>query len=153
MPLLLAYSADINATPEDIYAVMTDPSRFGEWMPNFVRVDDLSPGVKGVGQSWREVRKMYGQEAGEVFEVTAAEPPRMVEFYCDGTKGASKRGYYRFKYTLTPSGNSTHLACDGEIGMGGGFAEFMGGLMLGVMKKMLKKDMACMKSYIETNKG
>ncbi|HYE79363.1 MAG TPA: SRPBCC family protein [bacterium] len=149
MPIQLSYGADINAPADRVFQVMTDPHQFGRWMPNFVRAEDLTPGVSGTGQSWRETRKMFGKEASEVFEVRACDPPRSIELFCDGSKGTSGKGTYRFVYTLSPVGSGTRVACDGEISMGGGIAEFMGKLFSGSMKKMCEKDLQAMKQYIE----
>lgn len=153
MPIHLSSQKEINAPPERVFAVMTDMDAAGQWMPNFVRIEMLTPGEYGVGTKWRETRKMFGREASEVFEVTGLEPGKSLELYVDGTQGASKWGYYRFRYQLEPVGGKTSLTLTGEMGGLGVFMELLGRLMAGAFKKALGKDLDAMTDYIEKNPG
>ncbi len=149
MAIHITMNEEIAAPPERVFKVMTDIDHVGAWMPNLVRIERLTEGSYGAGTQWREVRKMFGKEAGEVFEVTRSEPPRVLELYVDGTKGSSKKGFYKFRYDLEPAGGGTAMRVSGEIGGMGWLGELIGKLLVGTFKKALAKDLQAMKAYIE----
>lgn len=153
MPIHLSFQQEINAPPERVFATLTDLDAAAQWMPNLVGIEKLTPGVVGVGMKWRETRKMFGQQASEHFEVTGYEPDKGLELYVDGTKGSSRKGYYRFRYQLEPRDGKTALSMTGEIGGLGKFMELFGRLFAGTFKKALAKDMEAMARYIEGTRG
>ncbi|MDY7231138.1 SRPBCC family protein [Hyalangium rubrum] len=149
MPIHLSLQQEINAPPERVFATLTDLDAASKWMTNFVGIEKLTPDKVGVGMKWRETRKMYGQKASELFEVTGYEPNKTVELYVDGTQGSSRRGYYRFRYQLEPRDGKTALTMTGEIGGLSKVMEFFGRLMVGSFKKAMTKDLEAMTRYIE----
>lgn len=152
MALHMKFREEFAAPPERVFAALTELDHAAAWMPNFVKIEKLTSGSFGVGTTWRETRKMFGREATEQFEVTAFEPNKLLELYIDGTKGASKRGYYRFRYDLEPQGDGTVVNLSGEIGGGGWLMDLIGRLFVGAFKKSIAKDMAAMKTYVERGK-
>jgi carbon monoxide dehydrogenase subunit G len=153
MAIELSDSLQIQAPPDRVYQAFTDHNDWKNWMKGFVRVEPLTPGPFGKGTRFREVRKMMGHEAAEVFEVTACDPGRSVSLYIDGTKGSSKKGEYRFDYTFEPRDGGTLLAFRGKIQVPGKLWEFLGKLMCGMMRKMFMKDMLALKAHVEKNSG
>ena len=149
MAIQIEMEQKIDASPERVFSVLTDVDGMSQWMHNLVRMELLTPGVTGVGARWGEVRKMFGREASEEFEVTRSEPPRALELFVDGRKGSSGRGEYRFRYALEPDGQGTRLHMHGEISGMGWFAEKIGRLFMGAFKKALAKDLEAMKAYAE----
>jgi len=152
MPLHLELNEHIAAPVDRVYAALTDLDAAPEWMPNLVGIEKLTPNVVGKGMQWKETRRMFGREATEVFEVSGVEPNRSVDIYVDGTKGSSKRGWYRFRYELEPREGGTAVRMAGEFGGMGKIGEFIGRFMLGTMKKAMAKDLVAMKQYIETRR-
>jgi len=151
MPMSMECEVTVNAPPAQVFARATDLSSFGNWMAGFVRVEPLTPGPAGVGASWREVRKMYGREAGEVFEVTAWDPPRSFALYVDGKKGAMRRGEFRFTHTFEPvgDGTATRLRLSGEVIGMGCVGVLFGWAMKGMFRKAIQKDLQALKGWIE----
>ena len=153
MALTMHWREEIAAPPERVFAVMADPDSFGKWMPGFVRIERLTPPPTGVGTRFRETRKMMGREATEEFEVTAFEPPRVLGLSCDGKKGSSGSGEFRFRYMLAPGGPGTILTVDGEVGgLTGcmGWCMFLlGPLMTAFCRRAIAKDHAALKAYCE----
>jgi uncharacterized protein YndB with AHSA1/START domain len=142
----------IEASPEDVFAVLTDLDAAGEWMPNLVGIDVLTDQEFGVGTRWRETRKMFGREASEHFEVTACERPTEVGIYVDGKKGDSGNVEYRFVYTLEADGDdATHLTLSSELSGMGFFGRLMFKLFGGSFKKAIRKDLDAMKEHIEAS--
>lgn len=150
MPLHFTLQDQIAAPPERVFAMLTDLDEASRWMSNLVRIEKLTPTPYGRGTRWREVRKMYGREASELFEVTACEPGKALELYVDGTQGSSKRGYYRFRYTLQPADGRTTVTLSAEIGGMGAFMELLGRLFMGAFKKAVAQDLTAMKRHLES---
>jgi carbon monoxide dehydrogenase subunit G len=153
MPIQFTVRKEIAASPDRVFTVLKDLDSAKQWMPNLVGIEKLSPGKFGVGTKWRETRRLFGGDASELFEVTGCEPARSLELYVDGTQGSSKRGHYRFRYLLEPSGGKTTLTLAAEIGGMGFFLELLGRLMVGTFKKNIVSDLDAMARYIEGSKG
>jgi carbon monoxide dehydrogenase subunit G len=150
MALQFQSTLEIAAPPERVFEALTDHGVIRQWMPNLVKFESLTPQTSGVGSQWRETRKMFGHEAAEVFEVTGFERPRQISLFCDGRKGTSGKGEYRFDYRLEPNGSGTRVTIDSAIDMPGGWlTKLMGRLMSGMFKKMCMKDMMAMKAFVE----
>jgi uncharacterized protein YndB with AHSA1/START domain len=150
MPLTFCLQHHIAAPAERVFQAMTDLDLMRQWMQGLVRLEPLTPGSIAPGSEWREVRRMFGQEAAETFRVEAMVPNRSYTLYVDGTKGSSRKGYYRFQYTLTPSGGGTDLAMDAEVGgMGGKVAELIGRLFLVILKKACARDHEALGRFLE----
>src|SRR5690606_30002726 len=98
---------------------------------------------------WREVRRMFGQEAAEVFEVTAYDPPHTLGLFVDGAQGTTGKGAYRFVYTLEPAADGTRLVLTGDIDMPGLAARLFGFLFKGMFRKGCERDLAALKAHLE----
>ena len=142
----------VNAPQERVFAMLTDLDRFGEWMPNFIRVEKLTEGELAVGSEFREVRKMFGKESSEHFEVTGLEPPRRFDVYVDGTKGTSKKGEFRFTHTFerVNDGTATKVTLSGKISDTGCMGAVFGFLFKNTFRKMIQKDLDALKAWIES---
>jgi carbon monoxide dehydrogenase subunit G len=153
MALTLELRETIAAPPEKVFAVLADPDSLGKWMSGVVRIERLGGPAAGKGAKFRQVRKMFGREAGEVFEITSYDPPRSFDLFVDGRLGASGKGEYRFRYDLLPKAGGTEVVMKGEISGMGRFWEFLGKilgkLLCGMMKKAVSKDLASLKAYCE----
>lgn len=150
MPLTCEVQETIAAPPEQVWAAMVDIDRMGEWMSGFVRNERLTAGSFGKGTQFRQVRRMFRREAGEVFEVTEFDPPRTFVLYVDGTRGTTGRGWFRFRYTFAREGAGTRMVLSGEVGGASGCIAFLGKLMMGAMKKAIAKDLAAFKAWVES---
>ena len=150
MAMTLEFEITVNAPKEKFFALATDVDRFGEWMQGFVRVEHLTDGPMAMGTRFREVRKMFGREAAEEFEVTRWSPPNSFELYVDGTKGASKKGEFHFLHTFEAApGGGTTMRINGEITGMGCVGVLFGWMMKSMFRKMMKKDHAALKAWVE----
>jgi uncharacterized protein YndB with AHSA1/START domain len=121
--------------PELVFQALTDLDAMRVWMPNLIRLEKVTNG--------------FGKEATEHFEVTGYQPPKRLELFVDGSKGASKRGEYRFVYELRPSNGGTHLVLSGEIGGMGKVMELLGKLFVGPLRKAIAKDLEALKRHLQ----
>ena len=96
---------DIDASPEDVWTILTDVSHYRDWNPFVVS----SHGTVAVGQRLMNVLRVPGGKT-RTFKptVTIVDPPRTFEWLGHlGVRGIFD-GRHRFELTATPTG--THLA-------------------------------------------
>jgi uncharacterized protein YndB with AHSA1/START domain len=75
MPPLVS-TIEIDRPPEEVFAYVTDPSRFGEWQRDVVRVRLDGGAATSVGARFATTRRIVGAERTTVQEVTEIDPPR-----------------------------------------------------------------------------
>lgn len=97
----------IAASPEQVWAVLTDIDRAAEVLTGVLRSERMSDGPYAVATRWRETRKIFGRQTTEEMWVTATDPARstVIESSSHGTD-------YRTRFTLTPDGSGTELTCE-----------------------------------------
>lgn len=100
MSIVIATQIDINATPEQVWAVLADFSSYGEWS-NFSKVD----GIPQLGT--RLAMKMPGMSFGST--VTAATPAQKLEWAATIINESIFCGRHTFVLTANADGG-THLA-------------------------------------------
>jgi uncharacterized protein YndB with AHSA1/START domain len=75
MPPIVS-NIDIARPPDEVYAYVTDPSRFPEWQHDVVRVRIQGGRPPGVGSRFTTTRRIGRIEQTTTQEVTAGAPPR-----------------------------------------------------------------------------
>ncbi len=73
-------SIDIDATPEQVYAVGMDIECWPNVVSAITNTEILSDGPISVGTVFRETRIMFGREASEVMTIATLEPPHRYLF-------------------------------------------------------------------------
>ena len=149
MPLTLELQQTIAAPPASVWAELTDIPNWSRWLPNLVQLEMLGDDAFGVGIRFRETRKMFGRDATEVFEVTAAQPSQSLDLHVDGREGSSRRGNYRFSYRLEPVAIGTCLHLHTRIEGMGWFFKRVGRLFAGGFRRALAADLAAFKRHVE----
>jgi uncharacterized protein YndB with AHSA1/START domain len=71
-------TVDIDRTPADVFAFMTDPEKLGEWQ-DAIEVEQLTPDPVGQGTRFREVHKVMGRRNEQVTEFTVYEPAQRLD--------------------------------------------------------------------------
>jgi uncharacterized protein YndB with AHSA1/START domain len=69
-------SFEVSRPPQEVYAYLTDPSRFPEWQHDVLRVHMEDGGPPGVGARFTTTRKIGRVEQTSTQEVTRLDPPR-----------------------------------------------------------------------------
>lgn len=75
---------DIDAPAGDIWAVLTDPCRFPEWIKGIQFVEILTEGAYGVGTRYRVTAGKAGRTIEWTVEITKLVPERRIEFMYSG---------------------------------------------------------------------
>jgi uncharacterized protein YndB with AHSA1/START domain len=68
-------SIEVNRSPDEVFAYVTDPARFAEWQGDVVSVR-VEAGGPGVGSRFTTVRRIGGAERSMTQEVTEVDRPR-----------------------------------------------------------------------------
>jgi uncharacterized protein YndB with AHSA1/START domain len=101
MPPIVS-SFEIARPPEQVYAYVTDPSRFPEWQDDVVRVRVEGDHTPGVGTRFTTTRKIGRVEQTTIQEITERTPPR--SWSCRGVDGPFRPGA---GITVEPLGGGT----------------------------------------------
>lgn len=153
MALRFTIERQFAQAPDLVFQALTDLDAMKAWMPNLVAMEKVTDGAVGEGTEFRETRRMFSKEASEHFRVSGYEPPKRLELFVDGSKGSSRRGEYRFSYTLRPAGGGTHLTLTSEVSGMGTFMELLGKLFMGPFKKAIAKDLEAMQRHLDGQIG
>ncbi|HYM41015.1 MAG TPA: SRPBCC family protein [Thermoplasmata archaeon] len=71
--MALELKADLPATPEEVFSVLTDPNQAPQWMPAVQKVERLDDRPFGVGTSWRETRRAGKRTMVSTIRVVACD--------------------------------------------------------------------------------
>lgn len=88
----------VQAPVERVWEVLTDVAHADRTLSGVQRVEVVTDGPYRVGTRWRETRRMFGKEATEEMQVTAAQAPTRTVIETD-----SSGVHYVTEFTLTPS--------------------------------------------------
>ncbi|MFJ9869105.1 SRPBCC family protein [Streptomyces sp. NPDC101165] len=66
---------DVDRSPGDVWAYLSDPSHLPEWQASAVSVEQLDEGPFGLGSRIRVTRHVGSREVPMTMEVTEFEPP------------------------------------------------------------------------------
>jgi uncharacterized protein YndB with AHSA1/START domain len=101
---------DVNRTPEDVWAFVTDPSHLPEWQASAIKAERLDAGPMGLGSRVRVTRHVgRRREVPMTMEVTEFDPP-----HSWGMRGIDGpvRGHFHGEITPVDDGRRTHLTMD-----------------------------------------
>ena len=99
------------------------------------------------------MRKMYGKDATEFFEVVELNAPKRLGLFVDGSRGSSGRGQYNYVYELRPSENETQLVLDARMEDIGRLGAIFGRLFSGSFERAISKDIDGLEKYVETDRA
>jgi uncharacterized protein YndB with AHSA1/START domain len=99
----LKHDVRLARPPADVFALVTNPSRWHEWHPNTRDVDAAADHSLGVGEAVIERIRVGPFRGAVTWKVTAAEPGRRWVLYGDAGRGFESE----LEYTLQPDGEGT----------------------------------------------
>lgn len=103
-PKEIRLNRSIDASPESVWAVLTDLDHAAETLTGVTRIERVAGSGYRVGTRWRETRRMMGKEATEEMWVSEVDERRrtVVEAHSAGTA-------YRTVFDLVGRDGRTHL--------------------------------------------
>jgi uncharacterized protein YndB with AHSA1/START domain len=128
----IVHSVEISRTPEDVFARLSDVSRFSEWQEGVVRAQLEGDGPMGPGAKVKMTRRVGGREQTMTSEMTEFRPPRSFAFHgIDGPIRARGRG------TVEPVGDGERSRFTFELDFEGrGF----GKLLVPIVRRQAQKE-------------
>jgi len=108
---------DLAASPEQVYEMLMDPSRLGDWVTIHERFED-APETLEQGTRMTQTLKVAGQRFTVNWKVTQAERPAKVTWEGKGPAGTSAR----VVYDLDEQDDGTHFTYLNEYELPGGAA-------------------------------
>lgn len=122
--------ATIDATPDRVFAVLSDLGQSRNWMPAIQGIDGVTPGPFRLGTSWQETRKAGNRTMQSKLRVASFDPPSRLRLEVDARM---MRG--QLSFTLTPKGSTTQVVYEAQMTGKGLFR-----LMSGTMNRMMAKE-------------
>ena len=139
---------EIAAPIERVFALCTDFEHLPQFIPTIIRVEMVTPGPTAVGTQFRETRRMFHREATEVMTVTSLTPDREVSL-----TATSCGVRYDSQFLFEPIDSGTEVTLKMGITAHTAYAKIMGRLMSflmkGMMVKMLRQDLECVRKRAE----
>ncbi len=85
-------SAHVNASPEQVFALLTDLDRLPEWSTVTVATSDAPSGELRQGDRFRQTLRVVGKQIDAQWTVTELDRPRHVAYEATGPPGLAADG-------------------------------------------------------------
>jgi carbon monoxide dehydrogenase subunit G len=128
---------DIDRSPEDVYAYLTDVSNLPMWQSGV-------HSARREGSQIHESRHMLGRELHTTLEIEEEDPPRLFAL-----RAVNSPVPFSVRHELEPSGGGTRLTVTGE-GDAGMLPGFAAGIMARRAEKQFRKDFERLKRLLES---
>lgn len=136
----------IDKPPEDVWAVVSDPTTHTAWRPALVEFRQVSDGPLAVGSHIRERIRWRGREIEIDDYVTALEPPRRL-----GVGGGWKAADFELDFLLDPRDGGTLVSFDWSFLPKTFVMRLAAPLLARTLRGATKDELAGLKSYVEND--
>lgn len=117
----LSTTIHVDASPEDVFDILSDPVRGPEWQTMLGELGDVSGRPGGIGSSFTGFYRVAGRRLESRFVVTASERPTLFQL-----AGTTRGGWTRWTTLLEPMGPGCEVRVSLEYELPG---EIVGGLL------------------------
>jgi len=132
----------IDRPVKDVFAFVANPNNMSKWNSAVVSLEQVTPGVVGVGTKFKTVGEMMGRRIEGDMQVTAYEPDTKCGFQVQA-------GPMQVNLTMTfkTVGTGTKVSLNAQ-GNPGGLFKLAEGVMAGQVKSMMEGNLARLKSAL-----
>ena len=132
----------IDRPVKDVFAFVANPNNMSKWNSAVVSLEQVTPGVVGVGTKFKTVGEMMGRRIEGDMQVTAYEPDTKCGFQVQA-------GPMQVNLTMTfkTVGTGTKVSLNAQ-GNPGGLFKLAEGVMTGQVKSMMEGNLARLKSAL-----
>ena len=134
----------VDKPPEDVWAVVSDPSTHTAWRPALVEFRQVSDPPLAVGSHIREKIRWRGRTIEIDDVVTALEPPRRL-----GMRGGWKAADFELDLLLEPRDGGTLASFDWSFRPKTLLMRLTTPLLSRTLRGATKDELAGLKSYVE----
>jgi len=119
-------SVKLSAPPEEVWALVMDPHRLGDWVTTHDSVAEVPEEGLSQGASFRQKLKLAGTKFEVRWTVTECERPRAARWEGEGPRGSKAR----VRYELSPENGGTRFDYENQFELPGGvFGRVASGLL------------------------
>ena len=136
---------DNDGTPEDVWAIVSNPGTHTTWRPALVEFRQLSEGPLQVGSRIKEKIRWAGREIEIDDVVTALEPPQHL-----GMRGGWKAADFELDLLLEPANSGTRASFDWSFHPKSLFVRLATPLLGRAFRRATKDQLAGLKVYVES---
>lgn len=137
--------ADLDASPEEVWALVMDPHRLGEWVTTHEGLEGDVPDELAKGSEFTQRLKVNGPAFSVTWQVVEAEQPKHVRWEGSGPGGSKAH----VEYALAPDDEGgTHFAYANTFELPGGAVGRLASRAVGerVAKREAEKTLDNLKS-------
>ncbi len=139
-------SIEIAATPEEVYRVVMDPGRLGDWVSIHEELQDAPGGELAAGSKLTQCLKVAGQTFTVRWTVAEDDCPNRVVWEGQGPVSTKARVIYDF----TKNGRATTFCYLNEYELPGGIAgKLAGRAVAGAAGRETEKSLERLKALLE----
>ena len=109
-------SIEIDASPQEVWDVVMDPARLGDWVSAHEDLVDAPGGELSPGDEFTQRLKVAGQKFKITWHLKSADEPSVADWTARGPARSKARVTYRFE----PSGEGTRFDYVNEFSPPGG---------------------------------
>jgi carbon monoxide dehydrogenase subunit G len=144
----ISTSIDIDAPPEEVWRVLMDPRRLGDWVTIQCDIQDLPEGHLGDGDTFRQTLALAGKKFDVRWTVCSQDEPRFAEWRAQGPRGSGAR----VRYELEPNGDATRFRYRNEFELpGGGVGRLAGKLSSRVAGRAMSSSLQRFRGLVESD--
>jgi len=139
------FDVTIARSQEQVFEYLEDPEKVVLWQAWAVEITQETPGPRGAGTRFRDVRKFLGRRIESTVEFTEYDAPRLLGLRV-------KAGPIPFHVTqkLEPAAEGTHVVVHAE-GEPGGFFKLAEPLVGRAAERQMKGDFETLKDLLEAS--
>lgn len=139
-------SVVIEASPDAVWAVISDLDTHTSWRPALREFQQVSDGPVGVGTRIREVLEWRGRTIVIDDVVTAFEPSRRLAIH-----GGWKAADFDLELLLEPVGDGTRVTMDWPLHSKSLLLKVGAPLLGGPMRKATREELELLKEHVESS--
>ena len=139
-------SVMIDRAPEEVWAVVSDPSTHVRWRPALREFTPVPDGPLAVGSHIREVLAWRGREIVIDDVVTALDAPRRLAL-----RGGWKAADFEVDLTLEPAGAATKVTMDWPFYPKSFVVKLAAPFMGSALRKSTREELELLKAYVESD--
>jgi uncharacterized membrane protein len=126
-------STDIEASPEDVFTLLTDLDRLPDWSTITVTTHDAPDQPLSKGDTFRQTLRVMGRQLDTDWTVTELDRPRHVAYEAKGPAGAA----LRMAQTVEASGDGSRVSFELDYELPGGA---VGGLAAPLIERRSERE-------------